>query len=400
MLALISLCRSANHPIIYVPGLMGNTLFVTRSKKPNHFYCRGRVVDEPFLGSIASFFPPFHKCKLDDIALGYDNATGEFVAQENVTVRTKYFGGARSLLCPGTVVGKLGCLNSFKDSLRYLRERGYREHENFFVAPNDWRYGFKMTPAFHSQLKTLVEEVYERQGKVVILAHSQGCAITQYFLNTFVTDEWREKHIEFLVYSGPSFGGIPFALAWYVGEDYLSHGRILGTKEFLGLRDLPPVHYHFPHPDFFGNKTVLVTPEGQELNTTEAIEYVVRLGEDPFLADKLAEAEKVREVVMRNTGLHVKMIYQSGVSTIKAVLLNGTLFRKGLAFGRGDFLVPEETPLWIKEHFNTTPDSVIDVAEFDKKCKHPGLIREHSPLKAILDLMGVEQSLDERASEL
>jgi hypothetical protein len=60
-------------------------------------------------------------------------------------------------------------------------------------------------------VKKLVEETYEINGKtrVHIAGHSLAAPILTYFLHSFVTQEWKDKHIESLISLGGTFGGSP-----------------------------------------------------------------------------------------------------------------------------------------------------------------------------------------------
>jgi triacylglycerol esterase/lipase EstA (alpha/beta hydrolase family) len=92
-------------------------------------------------------------------------------------------------------------MSQFSKLIIKLKNRGYTERVDLFGAPIDWRLGLAGLNSTFGQLKQLVEKAYTLNGeKVVILGHSFGGMIEQYFLDTFSQKDWARKYINSAVF--------------------------------------------------------------------------------------------------------------------------------------------------------------------------------------------------------
>lgn len=62
---------------------------------------------------------------------------------------------------------------------------------------------------YYKSLTQLVEETYEmnNQTRIMLVAHSMGNPVSLYWMNNYVTQEWKDKYIRYFVSLSPPWGG-------------------------------------------------------------------------------------------------------------------------------------------------------------------------------------------------
>ena len=166
-----------------------------------------------------------------------------------------------------TITGSYGGVEAFephkyfKSLIRSLKAAGYYEKVTLFGAPYDFRLIFdpSYTQQYFTNLKSQIEHAYTVTGKKVhLLGHSLGCLVTNNFLNTFVTKEWKDKHINsFISTSGP-YGGLPKGLRTCLSGDQW------GQSKHLKFNALYPLESTFagavacvPDSAVYGDRTLV-----------------------------------------------------------------------------------------------------------------------------------------------
>ncbi|WP_414515795.1 lipase/acyltransferase domain-containing protein [Nostoc sp. PCC 9305] len=118
---------------------------------------------------------------------------------------------------------------------------------NLVALPYDWRIspaGLEQRYQYFSKLKSTIEELYKAKPlilkpatPVVIIAHSMGNRVTQYFLEWIKNDPsagqaWIDKHIERYVAVSPPWIGAPLAIRLLSTDD----GFNLGGASLSGIK--------------------------------------------------------------------------------------------------------------------------------------------------------------------
>lgn len=94
----------------------------------------------------------------------------------------------------------------FHDVCEVLYEAGYRDHQNLFGIPYDFR--LILDPTYRIGLFQKFKEYIETPGvPVVVFAHSLGAVLLKWFLSSHVTREWMNAHIYEIILISPPFGG-------------------------------------------------------------------------------------------------------------------------------------------------------------------------------------------------
>ncbi|ELR22939.1 phospholipid:sterol acyl transferase [Acanthamoeba castellanii str. Neff] len=136
-------------------------------------------------------------------------------------------------LSPGALTNNLSYVMG--PLIENLHEFGYTDSD-LVAVPYDWRlppHMLEERDGFFTQLRTIIEKTAERcQSPVVIVAHSMGNRVLQYFLHRLVVTEgdlgrqWIDRHVHSYVAVGAPFLGAPKIV------------RSLATGERMGMEAL------------------------------------------------------------------------------------------------------------------------------------------------------------------
>ncbi|KAK8900669.1 hypothetical protein M9Y10_002999 [Tritrichomonas musculus] len=306
---------SYKKPVILLPGLYGSSLYVSYNEKAHvPWYCPKRMDDELLWIRTKFLIPPFLNCMALLTQLTFDNETQQVHNLEGVNITVKDFGGRSSVdyviknlgkFIPshhGHKTGKLTFFDNFGSMIDYFEDRGYEVGKNFFVAPYDWRRAPLFIDDYWIQLRQLIEKIYDNSNgqKVTLLGFSMGCFMIQQFLagrqliinnksknidgrpiwtsikdkNLTVSDSWKKKYIEKVVFLAPSFGGsikafdgmirrfsplVPFYRTEYIAD--------MSTS-------IPGFFSHWPNLEIFKGDTVVRGPDGQNYTVEQLRDLV------------------------------------------------------------------------------------------------------------------------------
>ncbi|CAI9115884.1 OLC1v1016897C1 [Oldenlandia corymbosa var. corymbosa] len=235
MAMMISLSQANNyHPIILIPGAGGNQLEarLTSEYKPSGLFCdRWYPIKKDPDGWFRLWFDPtilitpFTKCFAERMMLYYDNELHDYKNAPGLQTRVPYFGSVKSLLYLNP---RLKRLTSYMAPLvKALEEMGYRDGQNLFGAPYDFRYGLaeeghtsRVGSTYLNDLKNLVENASALCDgmRVILLSHSLGGLYVHQLL-TRNTQSWRKKYIKhFIALSTPWGGAVEQMLTFASGN--------------------------------------------------------------------------------------------------------------------------------------------------------------------------------------
>ncbi|KAH0481548.1 MAG: uncharacterized protein KVP18_001529 [Porospora cf. gigantea A] len=191
-------------PMLLIPGLCGTSLNCT--VKDGRFINCG---DEPLNGSwrmwlnLLQFTPWNQECWIDVFSLNWDgvnysNPQGVDVWHDSGLEAVEYLGGLGDL--PLLEMGYLA------EITEEFIQRGHTREVDLDAFPFDWR----QTPfnLDFSPLKSKLEKLAQiNDSKVVVVCHSYGCNVLNYFLNTKVDEAWKDSHVDRIVSVAGAYGG-------------------------------------------------------------------------------------------------------------------------------------------------------------------------------------------------
>lgn len=170
-------------------------------------------------------------CWANDLTLEYDTTSDTYKDQSGITTVANgsldvvaWPGpGAAPPDCTGNPTGGIpeyNCLASVLDAAGYERSVEYDSVGwDWRKAPGDWI----AAGGYFSQLKEAIESMRARNDNkpVILVSFSMGGPVTAVFLNTFVTQEWKEQNIYRWLSTSGVFGGVQQSLIQqinYVGS--------------------------------------------------------------------------------------------------------------------------------------------------------------------------------------
>jgi hypothetical protein len=167
----------------------------------------------------------------------------------------------RSLVLPTDIFREIGGKKFFDGLINELKNSGYKENEDLFVFPYDWRLDIRdsvdnsYSPLITS-LKDKIDKVLLQTGakKVDIIAHSMGGLLSKYYIEHYGED----KVNKFIDIATPHLGA-PSALK------ALTYGDDIGIKfGFLGLnpikvqeisQNFPSAYQLLPSQNYFSTSS-------------------------------------------------------------------------------------------------------------------------------------------------
>lgn len=312
---LISICISEK-PIVLVPGLYGSNLYVSYNRKTKvPWYCPKTMDDELLWIRAKYVIPPFINCIARLTQMTFDIKSETLQNVDGVDISVKDFGGEGSVDYVVKNSGKYEDENSKKKAKKILKffdnlksmiskftSHNYEVRKDIFVAPYDWRKAPLFIDDYWSQFKNLIENAYDQNNdqKVTLLGFSMGCFVIQQFLasekllensknlkvdgrnlwtsvkdnNDIITDEWKEKYIEKVIFLAPSFGGclkafdgmirrfsplIPFYRTDYIAD--------MSTS-------IPGFYSHWPNYEIFKGLNIVTGPDGESYTVDQLRDLV------------------------------------------------------------------------------------------------------------------------------
>jgi lecithin-cholesterol acyltransferase len=148
--------------------------------------------------------------------------------------------------------------------LDYFHDRGYVSKEDLFGAPYDWRANPVFIHDFLDAYKALIEEIYDRtQQPIAIFGYSAGGFATYLFLTRWVTQEWKDKYIDRVLFGSASQGGSVSAARvswdhWYeLLPDFLKSDSMVKFIE-----STPTMYGQIPNFNIFSNRPLVIAPDG------------------------------------------------------------------------------------------------------------------------------------------
>ncbi|KAK2959725.1 putative Phosphatidylcholine-sterol acyltransferase [Blattamonas nauphoetae] len=191
--------KANRDPVVLIPGLAGSQL---ESRQTNETKWERMWVK---VRRVVSDFDQFKK----DFVPIYDPVTNTYSNRDGLIVRPRNYGGVKGIAYMDDTLSWF--TGTYQPLIKALQEVGYKVKKDLWGVPWDFRLDTAdqlATNGEFAKLKWLLEESYRiNQKPAVVLTHSCGCPLFHIFLTTFVTPEWKSKHVKgFIPCNGP-FGG-------------------------------------------------------------------------------------------------------------------------------------------------------------------------------------------------
>ncbi|CAA6657697.1 unnamed protein product [Spirodela intermedia] len=376
------------HPLVLVPGSVGSQLEarLTEGYRPSSLLCgRWARTRRDKEGWFRLWFDPallrmtlLYSSELDD----YRNAPG-------VETRVPHFGSTLGLLYRDP---HLKHITEYMATLvRSLEEIGYRDGENLFGAPYDFRYGLaaeghpsKVGAEYLRDLKGLVENATASNGgrPVILVSHSLGGLFVLQLLNRN-PPSWRQRFVKHFVALSAPWGGavrgmLTFASGYSVGipglDPLLVRDEQRSSESNLWL---------LPSPKVFGSSPLVITPE-RNFSATEVPEFLEEIG---FPEGVLPYKTRILPLVERLPvpKVPVTNIIGTGVKTPERLVYGKEGFDRQpeVVYGDGDGTVNLASLLALASGWGRATGQWLKVVNISHVC-HRSILKDEAAVRVIM----------------
>ncbi|EAY07279.1 Lecithin:cholesterol acyltransferase family protein [Trichomonas vaginalis G3] len=312
-------------------------------------------------------------CKLLTPRLDSD---GKIRNYKNISIYVKDFGGDESVrYAANAKIFNYSFVESMAGIIDILKGQGYTLKKDLFVAPYDWRISPAFSEDFHQDLKILIENASKiNNQKVTLFGFSLGGFNSQQFLSKRVNQAWKDQFIEQLILLAPSFVGTTSNLLyfWTRSSPLVPFYHAPELKELV--EGWPCIHSHNPNLIVFGNRTVVIGPDGTNYTSEKVFEFASKFN---LIRPKYFEMYKKSYEITKSypEEPHVKttLLFNSGLDTTE--ILD---FKKGWdkypheIFTPGDTRIPAHGMEWVCKNWSNI--KCFDFNRHNKQFEHQALI--------------------------
>ncbi|XP_020161832.2 lecithin-cholesterol acyltransferase-like 1 [Aegilops tauschii subsp. strangulata] len=334
--------------------------------------------------------PSLFRCYADQLRLVYDPRAGDYRNVPGVKTRVVAFGTTRSFGSDDPS-RKNVCMEGLVEALERV---GYREGENLFGAPYDFRYApaapglaSRAFSGFSSSLRLLVERASQRNGNkpVVLVTHSLGGLFAAVFLDRTPL-RWRRRYVKHLVMLCLGVGGSPLNM-WPLASKALAANPTSLQAGVLtyGNRSFASMFSLLPSPRVYG-RTPLVITRDRNYSADDMAEYLAAAG---FSEDEVARYRtRALPVTLNLRAPLVPMTAMNGVGvpTVDKLVFWDANFsgKPKLVNGDGDGQINLETVLALQRLVGGDPDPPYFKSILVPNTTHKGMISDQSALKRVV----------------
>jgi lysophospholipase-3 len=285
---------------------------------------------------------------------------------------------------------RIGCMGKLVQALEGV---GYREGENLFGAPYDFRYAAappgqasREFSCFLSSLRVLVEQASERNGgmPVILVTHSLGGLNANTFLSR-VPLAWRRRYVKHFVMVSTGAGGGVFTLRF--GNSSSSTTTTDPLSFASTTRSFATAFSVLPSPKVFGYAPLVVT-RAKNFSAYDIPEYLRANG---FSDDEVARyVTRVLPVSLNFSAPAVPMTCINGIGVPtpeKLVHWDGDFGAKPdeVVYGDGDGGINVASTLALDSLIGADPEQDYFKSRLIHNTSHVGIISDDSALEHLIN---------------
>lgn len=309
-------------PVILVPGLGGSVL---ESKLHNvtqpHTVCSGDH-DWQVEWVAPSLDLVLIDCLIRNLKVVYDPANQRYSNSTGVEIRPYKFGLLDGVAALDPQLPQ--ATGTYATMIEALGKVGYRESQNLFGAPYDFRLaadGLQQI-GWYKRFQNLIEEAVAKNHEqpAIIVTHSMGGLVTYYFLKQMEQDteavlaDWTQRHIAGLIAVAAPWEGSVTAMKGQISGDPfdlpLPHDVLRPVQ-----KTAPSGPWLFPRAAAYGDEVLVETSGGDSYTASK--EDAMRLLDDLNLTQQAATYPRVSNLINPITPLQVPVhcLYGTDVDT-------------------------------------------------------------------------------------
>ncbi|KAK9072181.1 hypothetical protein SSX86_008613 [Deinandra increscens subsp. villosa] len=400
-------CRSITtnnhrlHPVILVPGAGGNQLEarLTSDYKASSWLCNRWLYplkkDEGgwfrLWFDVGVLLAPLTECFAERMTIYYDRDVDDYRNAPGVETRVTQFGSTQSLLC---LDPSLKHITSYMEALvESIQQLGYKDSQNLFGAPYDFRYGLAseghpsyVGSTFLENLKQLVENASNANGgnPVILVSHSLGGLFALQLLNRN-PPSWRKQYVKhFIALSAPWGGAVDEMLTFASGNALgvpLVNPLLVRNEQRSSESNL----WLMPRRKQFPVETPLVVTPDSAYSSFDISRFLTDIGfEEGVYPYETRIMPMVEELAA--PGVPVTCIVGNGVPTAETLYYGEDGFDKQpeIVYGDGDGTVNIASLLALEDEWEEEKDQKLKVIKL-AGISHMDILKDDKSLARIID---------------
>ncbi|XP_059281227.1 lecithin-cholesterol acyltransferase-like 1 [Lycium ferocissimum] len=388
------------HPLILIPGAGGNQLeaSLTSEYKPTSLLCnRWYPLNKDSEGWFRIWFDPsvllapFTKCFNQRMKLYYQTHLDDYYNAPGVNTRITHFGSTKSLLYLDPHLKKITAY--MEPLVNTLQELGYRDGENLFGAPYDFRYGLAaeghpshVGSKYLNDLKGLIESASNSNGgkPVILLSHSLGGL---YVLQLLCRNakSWSQKYIKHFIALSAPWGGTVEAMFTFASGNALGVPLVNPLLVREEQRSSESDMWLLPSPKVFTTKEPLVSTPNAAYTARDIPSFLKDIG---FPEGVLPYTSRILPLVNNLTlpQVPITCIIGSGVKTPETLFYEDGEFDKPpeIVYGDGDGTVNMVSLLALESHWDNKSHLPLKVTKL-LGVSHTGILKDEIALEKIVE---------------
>ncbi|KAI7757697.1 hypothetical protein M8C21_010829 [Ambrosia artemisiifolia] len=398
--AMINNNHNQLHPVILIPGAGGNQLearltteYKATSWLCNRFYPLIKDNEGWFRlwFDVGVLLAPLTECFAERMTIYYDQVADDYKNAHGIETRVSQFGSTQSLLY---LDPSLKHITSYMEPLvESIQQLGYKDSQNLFGAPYDFRYGLAseghpcdVGTTFLENLKRLVENASDTNGgvPVILVSHSLGGLFALQLLNRN-PPAWREQYIKhFIALSAPWGGTVDEMLTFASGNALgvpLVNPLLVRNEQRSSESNL----WLMPRRKQFSPETPLVVTPNSAYSSFDISRFLRDIGFEegvhPYETRILPLVEKLVA-----PGVPMTCIVGNGVPTPETLYYGEDGFDKQpeIAYGDGDGTVNIASLLALEDEWKDEKEQNLKVIKLSG-ISHMDILKDESAIAQIID---------------
>ena len=370
---------SSLKPVILLPPLYGTNLHVTYHDINLPWYCPKSMNDNLLWIDPMLLVPPRYNCVLNLLRAYYNDETGKVENLKGVNITVHDFGGDESVLYVDGGIFGFQFFDTYASLIHYFKTKGYVIGRNLFIAPYDWRMAPVVIDDFSEKMKKLIIKANEiNHEKVTIMGYSCGGYTLHRFLTTQITDEWKQKYIEKIVFSVPSFGGSmdPFNVLF---DHQSSLTPIHNQNMRILLQSLPYVHSHLLNEEVYGDIPVVRGPDGRNYTARDLPDLLINHSKiDKSYYPIMDMGNELTRKAPADVNMPTAIIFNTCYPTrLTLNFKNGWDQMPIIETGEGDGTIPSKAAQWACDNWDHKrfPKICINLDNHEERFRHQPMTR-------------------------
>ena len=272
--------ENRNPPLVIFPPMFGSVLFGTVKDVPiPHWFCLKNLKDSWIWETDQYLIPPITDCMAAYLKCGWNYTTNRPDSRNESYIYTIDFGGDQGIRYLDRGIFGYHFVHDMDGFLESMEANGFKVRDDMFGAPFDWRLSPIGIEQFYIDAKKLIEDVFVQRNnqKVTIFSYSGGCFSLHYFLTKKVSQEWKDKYIDHVIFVGPSYAGSADALlCLWLGVSWFPGAESQAMSEML--LSLPTLYSHFPNYKVHKDIPAVIGPHNEVYSYSEVKQLLYDLG--------------------------------------------------------------------------------------------------------------------------